>query len=161
MALIRSGLAAIAAALLCACATAGGGNRGDALAVVQTYLAALANENREVAEALFSANAEIVLPFNPNGDAGEAAIRRFSVPVYLGIAFEQYDNLVFVNQRAHIANVGATVFLEATGDLRVARTGTPYRNRYLFRFDVYDGRIERIVEYSNPVTAARQGAAAR
>lgn len=158
---MRGGFVALFAVLLCACAASGGGNRSDALAVVQTYLAALASENREVAEALFSANAEIVLPFHPSGDAGEAAIRRFTVPVYLGIAFQQYDNLVFVNQRAHLANAGATVFLEATGDLKVARTGAPYRNRYLFRFDVYDGRIERIVEYSNPVTAARHGAAAQ
>ena len=32
--------------------------------------------------------------------------------------------------------------------------GRPYANRYVFRFDVEGGKIKRIREYANPITAA-------
>jgi ketosteroid isomerase-like protein len=32
--------------------------------------------------------------------------------------------------------------------------GRPYKNRYIFRFDVENGKIKRIREYCNPVTGA-------
>ncbi len=32
--------------------------------------------------------------------------------------------------------------------------GRPYENRYVFRFDVENGKIRRIREYLNPVTSA-------
>ncbi|MFD5827020.1 nuclear transport factor 2 family protein [Lentzea sp. NPDC060358] len=53
------------------------------------------------------------------------------------------------------STAGETVFAECHGDMTVAGTGEPYRNRYVFRFDVRDGLIRRIREYSNPVAVAR------
>ena len=132
----------------------------DPLLPVRQFMAAMMAENKEAAEAVLTANAEFVLPFNPNGDPTERGVRRFPAPVYLSLAFDNYDNIAYPNPLFHIANNGATVFMESVGDLKVARTGRSYRNRYLFRFDVYDGRIERVFEYSNPVTAARDGALA-
>jgi ketosteroid isomerase-like protein len=44
-------------------------------------------------------------------------------------------------------------FAEARGEMRMAN-GRPYRNRYVFRFDVADGKIKRVREYANPITAA-------
>ena len=32
--------------------------------------------------------------------------------------------------------------------------GRPYDNRYVFRFDAEGGKLKRIREYANPVTAA-------
>ena len=48
---------------------------------------------------------------------------------------------------------GTAAFAEAAGDMRCA-TGRPYKNRYVFRFDVEGGRIRRIREYVNPLTSA-------
>jgi len=132
----------------------------DPLIPVQQFLAAMTAEDKAAAETVLSANAEFVLPFNPNGDATERGMRRFLAPVYLSLAFDNYDNIVYSNPLFHVANNGTTVFVESIGDLKVASTGRPYRNRYIFRFDIYNGRIERVTEYSNPVTAAREGALA-
>ncbi|GGP71284.1 nuclear transport factor 2 family protein [Saccharothrix coeruleofusca] len=49
---------------------------------------------------------------------------------------------------------GTTVFVECRGEMTQAVTGKPYRNRYVFKFEVRDGLIRRIREYSNPVTVA-------
>ena len=46
------------------------------------------------------------------------------------------------------------VFAEATGH-HVMADGKPYENRYIFRFDLRDGRIARAREYYNPVNTAR------
>ncbi len=44
-------------------------------------------------------------------------------------------------------------FAEARGMMRMA-DGRPYRNTYIFRFDVAGGKIKRVREYTNPVTGA-------
>lgn len=52
-----------------------------------------------------------------------------------------------------ITGDGGRLFIEQRGDLVMA-DGKPYRNRYVFRFDIRDGKISHIREYFNPVTAA-------
>jgi ketosteroid isomerase-like protein len=47
----------------------------------------------------------------------------------------------------------AIVYAEALGDMTLV-DGTPYRNRYVFRFDFRDGKICALKEFCNPVTAA-------
>ena len=150
-----AGIAIFIAFAVGACAS--GGRQSNELAVVQGFLQAVAAEDMRAADTLLSGSAEFVLPFHPSGDVSAAAVRRIPAPVYLSSLFANYDQIVFAEQIAHIANEGRSVFLEAYGDFRVAGSGRPYRNRYLFRFDIYDGRIERITEYRNPVTAARDG----
>ena len=48
---------------------------------------------------------------------------------------------------------GTVVFMEARGDMRM-KSGGALRNRYIFRFDIKNGKIVRVREYTNPVTAA-------
>ena len=45
------------------------------------------------------------------------------------------------------------VYAEAMGDMMLAN-GRPYRNRYVFRFRIRDGRISELLEFANPVTGA-------
>ena len=45
------------------------------------------------------------------------------------------------------------VFAEAMGDMEMA-SGKPYRNMYVFRFDLEGNKIKKLIEYRNPVTAA-------
>jgi ketosteroid isomerase-like protein len=45
------------------------------------------------------------------------------------------------------------VYAEAMGDMTLV-DGTPYKNLYVFRFDFRGGRICRLQEFCNPVTAA-------
>ncbi len=48
---------------------------------------------------------------------------------------------------------GSRVFIEQRGNM-VLSDGRPYRNRYVFRFAIRNGRICHVREYLNPVTAA-------
>ena len=45
------------------------------------------------------------------------------------------------------------VYAEAFGDMTLSN-GSPYKNRYVFRFDLRDGKICGLLEFCNPVTAA-------
>jgi ketosteroid isomerase-like protein len=71
--------------------------------------------------------------------------------------FDKFDPLVWRNHQWTVSPDGRDVFFLATGDMVVARTGAPYRNTYLTRFDVADGRIVRMAEYGNVMMYARLG----
>lgn len=122
---------------------------------------AMAREDLPAAAALFAPGAEFVLPYNPDGDASPAGVRRFPAMGYVTVATRSYDDIRFRNRAATPAADGATLFVEAEGDLVNAATGRPYRNRYVFKFETKGGRITRVTEYANTVTLAAQGVAAR
>ena len=48
---------------------------------------------------------------------------------------------------------GSRLFIEQRGNMTMA-DGRPYRNRYVFRFDVRDGRVSHVREYINPIISA-------
>jgi ketosteroid isomerase-like protein len=71
--------------------------------------------------------------------------------------FDKFDPLVWRNHRWTVSPDGRDVYFFGTGDMVVARTGAPYRNTYLTRFDVSDGKIVRMAEYGNVMMYARLG----
>ena len=48
---------------------------------------------------------------------------------------------------------GSRLFLEMRGDLTM-QSGVEYRNRYVLRVDLVDGKVRRYREYYNPITSA-------
>jgi ketosteroid isomerase-like protein len=71
--------------------------------------------------------------------------------------FDKFDPLVWRNHQWTVSPDGHDVYFFGTGDMVVARTGAPYRNTYLTRFDVADGKIVRMAEYGNVMMYARLG----
>jgi ketosteroid isomerase-like protein len=71
--------------------------------------------------------------------------------------FDKFDPLVWRNHQWTVSPDGREVFFLGTGDMVVARTGAPYRNTYLTRFDVTDGKIVRMAEYGDVMMYARLG----
>lgn len=122
---------------------------------------AMAREDLPAAAALFAPGAEFVLPYNPNGDAGDAGVRRFPAMGYVAVATRSYDGIRFLDRVVTPAADGTTLFVEAEGDLTNAAARRPYRDRYVFKFETAGGRITRVTEYANTVTLAAQGIAAR
>ena len=76
------------------------------------------------------------------------------------MATRSYDNNRFINQVMTRAADGATVIVGAEGDLTVAASGKPYRNRYVFKFETANGLITRVTEYANTVTVRDHGVVA-
>ena len=60
----------------------------------------------------------------------------------------------FVDRRVSTTADGGTTFVQTRGDFRT-KSGEPYRNTYVFRFDWRAGRILAWEEYANPVTVLR------
>ncbi|MEM9724580.1 MAG: nuclear transport factor 2 family protein [Pseudomonadota bacterium] len=128
---------------------------------VDAFFEALAAEDRETALAQLTPEAMLHAPYNPNGDATDEGVRSFPAALYVAGAMATYDNLVFEDRSYSMADDSRTVWLEAEGRLRVAETGSPYENRYVFKFELDGGKIAAITEYTNVVTLARDGVTAR
>lgn len=100
----------------------------------------------------------IELPFNESGRTDHGSFR-----VYRGaeecVAFwrEAFAEEGQVHRSSEvevsIANGGARIFVEFRGHLTM-RSGREYRNRYVIRYDLADGRIARCKEYYNPIQSA-------
>ncbi|WP_216903385.1 nuclear transport factor 2 family protein [Nocardia alni] len=76
---------------------------------------------------------------------------------YTRALFDKFDPLVWRDHQWTVTPDGGEVFFHANGDMIVARTGKPYRNTYLTRFDVIDGKIVRMAEYGNVMMYAKLG----
>jgi len=71
--------------------------------------------------------------------------------------FDKFEPLAWRNHQWKVSPDGGDVYFSGTGDIIVARTGVPYRNTYLTRFDVADGKIVRMAEYGDVMMYARLG----
>ena len=140
--------------------TAAGANAVSPIERVNVFYAALAAEDPKAALSMLAPGAMLHAPYNPNGDATDAGIRSFPASAYVVGAMATYDNLVFVDRKYSVANDGGTVWIEAEGRLRVAETGKPYENRYVFKIEFSDAGITEITEYTNVATLARDGVTA-
>jgi ketosteroid isomerase-like protein len=71
----------------------------------------------------------------------------------LDMAFVTIETIKYVDIDVNPSTDPRVVFVETLGVMQMFN-GRPYNNRYVFRFDVVDGKIQRIREYLNPITGA-------
>jgi ketosteroid isomerase-like protein len=129
--------------------------------IMPLFDAVLAEDLTRVREIL-APGATVIAMFNPDGTTGDASIRRFPALTYFDIVTRNYDNIEFLNRTYSVADQGHTVWMEASGNLRVAATGHPYRNRYVFKIMIdHNGKVASISEWVNTATLASQGLTAR
>lgn len=125
---------------------------------VRRFLRAIAAG--DMAELAGSSTPDIVyeFPFSESGSVEHGAFRVFS-------GIQHVIELWTENRGARIHNAGpkdveisvlgdgSRLFIEQRGDLTMA-DGRPYRNRYVFRFDIRDGKVAYVREYFNPIISA-------
>jgi ketosteroid isomerase-like protein len=123
--------------------------------LAQAYLTALQAKDKQAILSILADDFTLEIPCNLSGtndlsdswsglqvaDAKyEATFRKIEVLKYVDLEF--------------IQSVDRSIaFAEGLGVMKMAN-GNPYRNRYVFRFDVKGGKIKRIREYLNPITSA-------
>lgn len=100
----------------------------------------------------------IELPFNESGKTDRASYR-----VYTGVeeccafwtaAFAAEGVMHGISEvDLTVDGAGTRLFLECRGHLTMA-SGREYRNRYVMRMDLRDGRVLRCKEYYNPIQSA-------
>ena len=125
---------------------------------VAAFLDAMTTRDRGRVEALLTQNVRVEYPFDRSGCTEDGCWRHFDgrdavLKGYVDSAFERIRQIAWVDRDVTVANDGKRVFVEARGNMQLA-DGTPYRNRYVLRFDLADDRIAGLKEYMNPVTAA-------
>lgn len=79
------------------------------------------------------------------------------VLAYTGALFDKFDPLLWRDHAWRLSPDGSELYFHGVGDMVVARTGQPYRNTYVTRFDIEDGRIVLMAEYGNALMYAALG----
>ncbi len=123
------------------------------LTIVQQFMTAFEQRDRTTLASLLAERSSLVQPitFSGNDTPDFRAEGKEAVLAYLDNALSLFGTIQFVDPAFYIADNGTTVFVPTTGNMTTAQ-GLPYRNVYLFRLDIADGKIVHIDEYSNPVT---------
>jgi ketosteroid isomerase-like protein len=124
---------------------------------VMNFFTALGRRDGSAVSAFWHDDGTVSAAFNPSGDTSDEAIRSAPYALHLVSFLKNYDEIAFHEIVPSVADGGDTIWVETRGDLRVAATGTPYRNRYVFKFTLEGGRIKRLVEYANTVTQSLHG----
>jgi len=126
-------------------------------AVAARFFTALEARDPAALRALLAPEATNVLPYTASGDTAPAAMRRFEgrgqVMGYFTGALERIAEVRFTDSETVVGSDGVSVVVENRGDMVLA-DGRAYRNHYVWRLRVEDGRITAIREFFNPVTAA-------
>ncbi|NEM05691.1 nuclear transport factor 2 family protein [Geodermatophilus normandii] len=118
-------------------------------AVVEAYLDAVGRLDLPAIEATFADDVELVLPYAPPGFPKVSRGRAAAMEVYPEGLMDPMD---FSDYRidALEGRPGEWV-AEYTSNTRVLTTGRPYRNTYISRFSIRNGRITRLAEFFDPI----------
>lgn len=133
--------------------------RRAAKASVARFYAAIGRRDWDAVRNALTADAVYEFPFSETGSSDPSECRRFEGADAI-VGFWR-DTLARDMRFAAPEDVdlsiladGSRLFIEQRGNIVLA-DGTPYRNRYIFRYDIRDGRIAHVREYINPVISAR------
>ncbi|MBD0417051.1 nuclear transport factor 2 family protein [Oryzicola mucosus] len=125
--------------------------------LTETYLNALEGQNLETISSLLADVPTIDIPFSNTGDLAPwfNFEGREQALGYIATIFKNFSQVKLVDRTIYAANDGKTAFVETKGDLIQRDTGASYRNVYVFKLSMQDGRITHVREYANPVTFAK------
>jgi ketosteroid isomerase-like protein len=125
-----------------------------AAALAKAYIEALQAKDREAILTLLADDFALEIPMDCSGanDLSDSWCGMDAARNNYDQAFRAIEILKYVDIEITAGKDDTVAFLEGMGRMRMAN-GRPYNNRYVFRFDTAGGKIRRIREYANPVTA--------
>ena len=128
-------------------------NRAAELA--EAYLVALQAKDKKAILAIVTDDFELEVPCNVSGtnDFSDSWRGLEAAAAGWDNAFREIEVLQYTDLEFTGGEDGQVAFAEGLGIMKMAN-GRPYENRYVFRFDIENGKIRRIREYLNPVTSA-------
>lgn len=131
-----------------------------ALAVAQEYLRAVEAKEIDGVARTLATDVRQLFMHSKRGTGGfcVADVKgKREVLAYTTGLIAKFTPLVWRAKQWTVADDGSHVVFTGTGDMVVERTGKPYRNSYVTRFDVVDGTIVRMVEYGDAFLYAGLG----
>jgi ketosteroid isomerase-like protein len=124
---------------------------------VLNFFKALGSRDRIALAAALTEDAIHEIPFSESGSSAPGNFRAFKgrqnivdfwMTTVPGIKVNPAEEI-----ELSVNGDGSRIFIEQRGDLLMP-DGKKYRNRYVFRFDVRDGKVCHSKEYFNPIIAA-------
>jgi|GEM_PF-810735 len=132
--------------------------RATARRLIRHWWTTVRAKDLDALETILADDIVIELPFNESGRNEEGGFRRYEgmqeVRGFWTAAFKAEGKSHGMTDVEITINAdGSLVFIEGRGNLTMAN-GKSYRNRYVFRFLIENGRIRHVREYYNPITSA-------
>src|SRR5882757_1952722 len=133
------------------------GRRTAKDAILRFFKAVATRDAVALAQSL-TEDAVYEIPFSESGSTEPGGFRRYAgaaevVDFWMANTANGPKSLGAENIELSITADGSRVFIEQWGNM-VLPDGRPYRNKYVFRFSIRQGRISHVREYFNPVIAA-------
>ena len=133
--------------------------RARTLAVLRAWEQAIETKDLALIESLMHENIVIELPFSESGRTDPGQYRVFkgiaACLEFWRVAFSLEGEIrPFSDLDLTLNPDGSRLFLEMRGDLTM-QSGAEYRNRYVVRMDILDGKVVWNREYYNPIVSAR------
>src|ERR1700733_14444284 len=110
---------------------------------VDEFFRALSERDVSIAGAVLTKETVEIIPLAMAGGTDPERVfdGKDAVLGYLQLLLDNFNKAVLVDRQTFITDEGATLFVEGRGDLILKQIGQPYRNVYVFRFRVSDGKI--------------------
>ena len=123
--------------------------------VVEAFFDAKQRHDLKGLTALFADNIVYTFPLPASGAQENWFVYdgKLATVEYQRKTLEAFSQLTMRNKQFTISEDGNTLFVESLGDY-ITKDGRPYKNVYIFKFVVEDGKIVKVFEYANPVTYA-------
>lgn len=125
---------------------------------VLTFFKSVATKNRAAFTANLTDDVIHEIPFSESGSTEPGQYRHFEgkqavVDFWMSVADGNLEVGRTEDVDLSVNADGSRIFIEQRGNITMP-SGKIYRNRYVFRFDIRDGKVCHSKEYFNPVTAA-------
>jgi ketosteroid isomerase-like protein len=125
---------------------------------VKAFLKAIAAADMEALAGAVTEDVIYEMPFSETGSTEPGEYRRYVgapavVAFWRAMSGSGIKNAGPEEVELSISGDGNRLFLEQRGNMTMP-DGKPYRNRYVFRFDIRDGRVSHVREYLNPIISA-------
>ncbi len=119
---------------------------------------AIGAKDLDTLHSMMDADIVIELPFNESGKTDRASYRIYdgveACCAFWAAAFQAEGVIHGISEiELTVDRIGSRIFFECRGHLTMAN-GRDYRNRYVMRMDLRDGRVLRCKEYYNPIQSA-------
>jgi ketosteroid isomerase-like protein len=133
------------------------GRRAAKDAILRFFKAVGARDAVALAQSI-TEDAVYEIPFSESGSTEPGGFRRYAgvtevVDFWMATTANGPKSLGAEDVELSITADGSRVFIEQRGNM-ILPDGRPYRNKYVFRFSIRDGRVSHVREYFNPVIAA-------
>ncbi|GAB7045514.1 nuclear transport factor 2 family protein [Catenuloplanes indicus] len=128
----------------------------DLRTYAEKFLAAMENRSPDSIAPLPAPDVveEVPMSFDGGPAPAEVLTGRDAVLEFLGGLTTMIGKVSWLDREFTVDEAAGVVMVECRGDVLLAGSGAPYRNRYVYKFVIRNGLIQLIREYANPITVA-------